>query len=65
MWKLNNLVIAGSEVFTLPTPLSPEALYEASRLDAGKPRRRRRNASLLLHTLAVGALPLPVPGRRR
>lgn len=59
MWKLNNLVIAGSEVFNLPTPPSPQALYEASQAAANDRGRRQLNLGLLLHTLAVGGLPVP------
>jgi hypothetical protein len=61
MFKLNNLIISGTEVYSVPTPPRPRFASEPA--DGAAGRRTERPSALLLHTLAVGGLPLP--GRRR
>jgi len=63
MYKLDNLIISGFEVYNVPQPLG-RALTERE-----PPRRAPRGAgllqTLLMHTLAVGGLPLPASPRKR
>lgn len=56
MHKLGNLIISGTEVYTLPQ--LPAAHTRLEDREAA-PRRRTALRELLLHTLAAGALPLP------
>jgi hypothetical protein len=62
MFKLNDLIISGLEVYSVPIPPPPRPSLPGTGAAAAVLRRHSLSMGLLLHTLAVGGLPLP--GRR-
>ncbi|HKI98852.1 MAG TPA: hypothetical protein VKB51_10300 [bacterium] len=59
MFKLQNLIISGMEVYSPPQTPSVQALRDLPRPEKSVRRKVSAPSGLLLHTLAVGGLPLP------
>jgi hypothetical protein len=65
MFKLDNLIVSGLEVYSLPEAPRPRPVTDGDareRPDGAGGRSLLR--ALLVHTFAVGGLPLPGSGRR-
>ncbi|HEX9841458.1 MAG TPA: hypothetical protein VGC20_01860 [bacterium] len=65
MYKLDNLIISGFEVYSLPEPPRPSVAEASAPAHPAPDSGTGLLRALLVHTLAAGALPLPLPARRR